>query len=106
MDPAFVDLTGILEIVLSLIATVMTIMVVPWLKQRYNGEKFDDMKKWANVAVLAAEQMYDSTEGLKKLKYVQDFLRGHGFTMDDDHLRVLIESAVKTMKMKSTSEDD
>lgn len=93
-----IDLTPLLQAVLSLGATIITVMVIPYIKSKTTTEQQSSMKSWAHTAVKAAEQLYPkSGSGKVKKAYVLNFLNQHGFTVDDATLEALIESAVNTL---------
>ena len=54
---------------------------------------------WVRIAVTAAEQIYNGTgRGQEKKKYVEDWLKAHGVTVDSEKLDAMIESAVYELK--------
>lgn len=78
-------ITFIAELVIPVLGTVLTVFIVPLLKEkRY--------QQLAKVAVEAAEQVLGAGEGKKKYDYAHDVLRAAGVT-DGDSKR-LIEAAV------------
>ena len=63
-------------------------------------EKYEDLKKWVNVGVKAAEQIYGSKTGQDKKEYVVSFLRSKGITFDINEVSALIESEVYKLTNK------
>lgn len=90
-----IDLTPILKAVLVLLAVAITFYVLPWLKAKLGKEKFNELKSWAEIAVKAAEQIFDGPgKGEEKKAYVLAFIESMGFTVDAEAIENLIESAV------------
>lgn len=90
-----IDLTPIMEAIISLVVAVITAFVIPWLKGKIDADKLEQIKLWVTVAVEAAEQLYKgSGRGEEKKAYVVQFLQEKGFTLDPDSLDKLIEAAV------------
>jgi len=94
------DITQIVVSVLSVLFAVATAFFIPWLKTNMDAVKFERMLTVVKIAVEAAEQMFrESGMGAKKKEYVINYLAERGYKLDTDQLDVLIESAVKEMRM-------
>lgn len=90
-----IDITPIANAVIALIAAVITAFVIPLVKAKISKEKLEKIKMWVNIAVEAAEQIYEgSGRGAAKKAYVVEFLNTKGYTLDPDSLDKLIEAAV------------
>ncbi|MGJ4851423.1 phage holin, LLH family [Bacillota bacterium Meth-B3] len=85
-----IDLTQVVTAVLGLMATVVTAVVVPWLKAKLGAEKFRAGQIMATSFVRAAEQLYGPGKGAQKLAYVKEELEKRGITFNN----ALIEAAV------------
>ena len=86
------NITPIIEAVFALIAAIVTAVVVPYIKSRTTAA-------WVRIAVTAAEQIYNGTgRGQEKKKYVEDWLKAHGVTVDSEKLDAMIDSAVYELK--------
>ncbi len=93
------DITQILMATMTLIMSVITAFLIPYLKEKIGEKRFAELSRWVSVAVTAAEQIYvGSGRGEEKKAYVLEFLNSKGFTVDVDALDKLIESAVYAMK--------
>ena len=93
-----IDLTPVLQALATLAGTIITAMVIPFIKGRISAGRLEQMQVWARIAVKAAEQMYpQSGRGSEKKMYVMRLLSKHGFILDADALGALIESAVNTL---------
>lgn len=93
------DLTKIIEAVITLLFALISVFVVPYVKKKIAAEKLSEILKWVMKAVEAAEQIYkESGMGKEKKKFVENFLTEHGINVDIEQLDVLIESAVWELK--------
>ena len=94
-----VDLTPIITTVLTLIFSLITAFLIPYIKTKVSAEQFATIKLWVRVAVQAAEMLYvGSGRGEEKKKYVIEFLNSKGFTLNAEEIENLIESAVLELK--------
>lgn len=94
-----VDLTSIITTVLTLIFSLITAFLIPYIKTKVSAEQFATIKLWVQVAVQAAEMLYvGSGRGEEKKKYVIEFLNSKGFTLNAEEIENLIESAVLELK--------
>ena len=90
-----IDITVIVEAVLTLSIAAVSAFVIPWLKRKVSAEKLAEVSEWVKIAVAAAEQIYNGPgRGEEKKEYVINWLREHGITVDDAKLDALIEAAV------------
>lgn len=89
-----IDLTPILEAVLMLAVALITAFVIPYIKKKVGAENMDEFLAWVDIAVAAAEQLFDSADGNKKKMYVVKFLESKGFKVDTEDLDNAIEAAV------------
>ncbi len=90
-----IDITPIANAIIALIAAVITAFVIPYIKEKIGAEKLKKVQAWVNIAVEAAEQLYEgSGRGAAKKAYVVEFLSAKGYTLDPDSLDNLIEAAV------------
>ena len=84
-------------------ALVVARYLVPWLKEKIGADKLAEAEKWAKYAVLKAQQVLGEETGADKKAYVTEFLKelliAHNIALSDEQLDVLIEAAVKQMKM-------
>lgn len=88
-----VDLTPILQALIGLLATIITVKVIPWIKARTTAQQQAGLAAMARTLVYAAEQIYGAGRGTEKLAYVQQQLAARGYTVDID----AIEAAVRQM---------
>ena len=86
-----IDFTPILEALIALLATLITVKLVPWIKARTTNEQQVKLEAAVRTAVFAAEQVYGAGNGREKLRYAQSYLYKRGFSVDVED----IEAAVK-----------
>ena len=90
-----IDITPIIQAVITLIGVVLTSLVVPLIRSKTTAAQQEEINGWVRVAVAAAEQLYKGQgRGPEKLAYVRDWLAKQGITMDTDKLESMIEAAV------------
>ena len=89
------DITPVMEAVAALLAAVITAVVIPYIKTKTTTDQQRQINTWVQIAVSAAEQIYNGPgRGEDKKKYVVEWLRQHGVTVDADKLDAMIEAAV------------
>lgn len=102
------------EIIFELLKIVVMVAIVlimryfiPWVKERIGADKLTQIERWVRYAVLKAQQVMWSENGADRKAYVTEFLRGllieKNIALSDEQLDVLIEAAVKQMKIEENS---
>ena len=91
--------------IISLLSALVAGVLIPLIKEKIGAEKLAKYEYWANLAVRAAEMMWtESGCGEDKKKYVVDFLNNmfnkNKVIITEQQLEILIESAVKQMKLE------
>lgn len=85
--------------VFALIAAVITVIVIPYIKSKTTAQQQAEINAWVKIAVSAAEQIYNgSGRGPEKKAYVLEWLKQRGITVDEAKLDAMIESAVYELK--------
>ena len=93
-----IDLTPIFEVILALLATLVTYKLIPWIKSKTTDEQRKELLEWVKIGVAAAEQLYKGQgRGEEKKKYVLEFLASMGFTVDEEAINAAIEAAVNQL---------
>lgn len=93
-----IDITTIVNTVIALIMSVISVFVIPWIKSKTTAQQREDLVAWVKIAVSAAEQIYQGTKrGEEKKQYVLDFLSKNGFSVNEDSVNAAIEAAVKQL---------
>lgn len=88
------DITVIIEVIVRVIVAALCVVVIPYIKTKYDADKLKTIRVWAAIAVAAAEQLYKSTEGEEKKAYVLKYLEEKGVKVDADELDGIIEASV------------
>ena len=89
-----IDLTPVMNAVIALAAALVAAFVVPWIKRNTSEKDREELLKWVEIAVAAAEQLFYSTQGKEKKKFVVQFLEEKGFTFSEAEIDAAIEGAV------------
>lgn len=94
------DITPILELIIKLVFTLVTLFLIPKIKDFLAAKVSEsDQKKiirWVELAVQAAEEAERAGLIDKKAKcqYAKSFLEDRGVTFNADTMQALIDSAV------------
>lgn len=99
MNVNTIDLTTLAEILISLLAVVITTYLIPWIKARTTQSQQEYIRAAAHVAVYAAEKFYGAGNGEKKLEYAEKVLReDYGIVLNLNKLEAVIDSVIKEME--------
>lgn len=94
----------IINVVVIVAVLVVTRYLVPWMKEKIGTDKLSVAEKWTRYAVLKAQQVLWDESGQDKKAYVTEFLKeiliDKNIALSDEQLDVLIEAAVKQMKIE------
>jgi hypothetical protein len=93
-----IDLTTIIEALLGLLAAIITMYVIPWLKSKTTNEQQAKIEAALRVAVCAAEQLYGAGHGKEKLEYAAEHLRSRGYEVDEDAIEAAVYNYINTFK--------
>lgn len=90
---------------IPILGTILTLYIIPLIKEWIGNEKLDKYEEWASMAVKAAELMWtESGMGANKKAYVVDFLTDmfnkNKIVITEQQMEILIESAVKQLKLE------
>ena len=91
------NITEILEAIVYIIMVMLSLFVIPAIKNKVGTQNMEEFLRWVDIAVAAAEQLYNSTDGPKKKNYVLNYLTTKGFVVDDAELDLAIEAAVNRL---------
>lgn len=94
----------IILMLISILGTIITGFLIPFIKEKIGAEKLAKYEYWANLAVQAAEMLWtESGRGADKKQYVVNFLNEmfnkNKVVITEQQIEILVESAVKQMKM-------
>lgn len=88
------DLTPVINAFIALVAALITAFVVPWIKCNTSAKDREELLKWVEIAVMAAQQLYHQLDGSKRKEYVLNFLREKGYDVTSAEVDNAIEAAV------------
>lgn len=91
------NITEILEAVVYLIVALLSLFVVPAIKNKVGAQNMTTFLKWVDIAVAAAEQLYDAADGELKKDYVLNYLTMKGYEVDEAELDMAVEAAVNRL---------
>lgn len=92
------DITQIILAIIALAGTIVTGVLVPWIKAKTTQSQQEQLAQWVKIAVAAAEQMFKSGNGAEKKQYVINWLHERGIVFDSDMVDAAIEAAVYELK--------
>lgn len=86
-----IDLTPILQAVISLIAALIAHRLIPWIKARTTTEQQAQYRAALKIAVFAAEQIFGAGHGAEKMDYALNYLREKGFDVDSREIEATVK---------------
>lgn len=95
------NVTPIFEAIVSLCVILATRYVIPWLKAKAGAGRTAQIMELAEIAVRAAEKMYDTNQ--EKRAYALDYLHKKGYDLNANEMRMFMEAAVH--KVKDAAQD-
>ena len=97
------DITNILTALAALMMAAVSAFVIPWLRRMAAAEDVDDLLRWVEIAVAAAQQLYHHLDGETRLQHALGVLAEKGFDINDKALRSAVEAEV--LKLHRQLED-
>ena len=88
------DITGIIEALLTLIVAVVGVVYTKYRKESTTAEQLD---RWVQIAVSAAEQAYKTYATDDRKQYALDILQKQGLKVDWSKVDDMIEAAVNQL---------
>lgn len=88
------DITEIGKLLVELIFAAVGAFLIPWLRSHAANKNLTTALKWVEIAVEAADQLYEANQGREKKSFVVDFLKDRGFVLNEKELDLAIEAAV------------
>lgn len=99
MNMNTIDLTPLFEILISLLAVVITTYLIPWIKAHTTHKQQEYIRAAAHVAVYAAEKFYGAGHGDEKLAYAEKVLEeDYGIYLNMNKLEAVVDAAIKEME--------
>lgn len=97
----------IIKVIVMVAVLVITRYLVPWIKRKIGADELEEAEKWVRYAVLKAQQVLWAEKGQDRKAYVTEFLKeiliSKNIALSDEQLDVLIEAAVKQMKIEENA---
>lgn len=97
----------ILRLVVLVAVFVVTCYLIPWIRGKIGQDRLDEIAKWVDSAVLMAQQVHFAKTGAERKAIVVDLLKGillaRNISISDDQLDILIEAAVKQLRIKENA---
>ena len=93
-----IDVTPIVEALIALMAALITMKLVPWLKAKLTMQQQEMLEAMTRTLVYAAEQVYGAGNGAKKLQYVQEQLEERGFCVDMAQIEASVKHMAESLK--------
>lgn len=93
----------IARLLIMIMCAAITRFLIPWLKAKTENSVMQALIDWTGQAVLAAEQTHDAGSGAEKKAIVTEFIKKllmqKNISLSDEEIEMLIEAAVRQMKM-------
>lgn len=89
-----IDITSFVEAVISVCVVFVSMVAIPWLRNKIGAQNLDELLSWVRIAVMAAEQLYNAADGEQKKLYVLNYLYEKGYNVDEQDVENAIEAAV------------
>ena len=109
MDISAINLTPVVQAVITLLATLITCWLIPWIKARTTAQQQETMRALVRTLVFAAEQIYGEGKGQMKLQYVEQKLKAAGYTVNADEIEAAVCELLNlqdSMQIDICEEDD
>lgn len=104
MNTITIDLTPLVEILISLLAVIVTTYLIPWIKANTTHKQQEYIRAAAHVAVYAAEKFYGAGHGDEKLAYAEKVLKeDYGISLNMNKLEAVVDAAIKEMEQAENS---
>lgn len=94
-----IDFTPLLEALVVLLASVVTMVIVPALRERYSNEQLEKARSWVQIGVYAMEKVYGAGNGAQKLAGVEALLAEHKIKLDTSALKAMIDAEIEKMEL-------
>ena len=95
----------IVLMLITILGTILTGIVVPYIKEKIGNEKLAKYEEWALMAVKAAEMLFNEKGmGKTKKEYVVNFLNEmfnkNKVVITEQQIEIILEAAVKELKLE------
>ncbi len=100
-----IDLTPIINAIIALLAAIVTVKVIPWIKARTTNEQQATIKALVKTLVFAAEQLYGAGGGEKKLAWVKDQLALRGYAVNTVEIEAAVGEYINNWTVRVTDKE-
>lgn len=105
-EPGGIDLTPLMQAVVSLSVTLITVYLIPWLRAKYTAEERARIEAVYNTIVFAAEQLFGAGKGAEKLEWAVKQLEARGIKVDRPAIEAEVRRFFQFGKMLYTEETE
>lgn len=96
-----IDVTQIVVAVVGLLMTVITALLIPWVRSKLTAEQWNNLKNISLAAVQAVEILFKASSGEEKkhqaMQRIQELCKKHGMNFDEMTIGMAIENAWKQL---------
>ena len=92
-----IDITPIAEAAVTLIGAVISLFLIPWLREKTGAIQQERIEAAVHIAVFAAEKLYGSGKGAQKLAYAEEYLESRGILLNTREVTARINAAIEEM---------
>ena len=107
MDEIILEVTRLVVMVFTF---AVGTYLIPWIKQKIGTEKMSTLITYVERTVYAAQQLLWDHDGADRREYatslITEWCEDHNVDVTEEQIRVLLEAAVKGMKIAEGSADD
>ena len=94
--------TVALKCLIMIITTAITVVIIPYIRQKIGEEKWYRLQEYIEYAVRCAEQIYTPEEWEQKKKYVMGFVickaEELGLNISEQDIDIMVEGIVNAVK--------
>lgn len=91
------------NLLVAVAAFAFTAFLIPWMRRSIGADRMKMIAGFAKKCVLAAQQVYWAKTGEEKKarvrSWIYNYCAEHHITITEEQVGILIESAVKEMKL-------
>ena len=94
----------VLKLTIMIATLLITRYAIPWIRAKTENSVMQALIDWSMQAVMAAEQTHAAGTGAEKKAIVTEFIKKlliqKNISLSDEEIEMLIEAAVRQMKME------
>ena len=100
MNPEII--TKLTEAIISVVVILISVYVIPWLKNKIGADKYNAILEFAEIVVRSAEKIYTAEQWQEKKNYAVEMVilktKSLGIELSTDEVNAIIEGAVQAVK--------